>query len=445
MRTSQRSIARNQFPSWVALAGLLLLPRPAHAGITLSLFDVVDPVPPGGPITYRIRVNNNGTSGGSATGCFNPPPECIAGPAQCQIPAPQCVGNSFTGFACNGAANDGDNCGVGDPPVADVNRCVPLPTGSCVGGTNGGLPCNTQADCAGQAFSCVRAFNEGAFCGTGSPPVGDPGLCIANPTGICASGENFGEECLTDEDCPDDNAEPQTDLTSVILPIPANTFFLDADQNGTSDGTAVHWQLRSEPCAGPGGISGTPLCPVFQARLQIDPAATVGSEIQNVATALPPDGTPVVSNAVKTTVGTFRLARFFLGYIPNKTGRDRLSYRVFITLGPDATLDPLTEGLRIQIDTPFSPLVDLALAPGQLQPSAANRFSYNDSETSLRRVILRQVAPSQYLLRIAARGLTMPLPDDLNVNVTVTLGDDVLVQPISLLVKSTGRKYAGLQ
>ena len=80
---------------WFAVAlALLLAPQPA-SGITLTLRDSVDPVPPGGILTYTIRVNNQGgdTSGGGVY-CFNPPPQCVQSIARCDITAPSCLGNS---------------------------------------------------------------------------------------------------------------------------------------------------------------------------------------------------------------------------------------------------------------------------------------------------------------------------------------------------------------
>jgi hypothetical protein len=289
----------------------------------------------------------------------------------------------------------------------------------------------------------VRAFNEGAYCGTGNPPIGIVSLCIANPIGICASGENFGLECVTDEDCPSDGTEGPTDLTSIALPIPVNMSFFDASHGGIVSGNNVTWTLVSNPCAGPDGVSGTAPCPVLSANLLIDLATPVGTVLQNTASAVPPDGTPVVSSTIKTTVGTFHLNQLLLGYIPNKTDRDRMLYRVLFTLGPGASIDPSIESFRIQVNTPTISLVDLALAPGQIQPSANTRYSFTSGDPGLRGVTFREVAPSHYSLRVVTRQLTMPLPDVLDVTVTLTLGDDVLTQPISLFVQKTDRRYVG--
>jgi hypothetical protein len=122
-----------------------------------------------------------------------------------------------------------------------------------------------------------------------------------------------------------------------------------------------------------------------------------------------------------------------------------LVYRAYFTLLPNETIDPLNEDFRIQVDSPTTPMIDLALAPGELQPSTPNVVSFSSREGSLRRVDLREVAPSHYVLRVLARSLTVPLPDDLDITVTLTFGDDTLTEPISLLVKDPARKYIGLK
>jgi hypothetical protein len=216
--------------------------------------------------------------------------------------------------------------------------------------------------------------------------------------------------------------------------------FLDADTDGTSDGTTITWTLPPlEAC----GVPGTPQCPLLTADLTVDPLTPNGTVIEARASAVDPGGS-ATSRITKTTVGTFRLRRFMLIY-PNKEGRDRLIYKATFTLPPGATLDPPNEACRIQVDTSMGPTLDLGLNPGQLPPFSATTYQYKDRGPGLTRVKLRELGPSHYSFDVRARNMTLPPLQELTVTVTLTLGDDVLTQPISLLVKRAGRKFMGLK
>lgn len=444
MNRSRRSATACRATGLVVLSLLMVSARPATATISLTIADRVDPVPPGGTLTYAIRVNNNGTTG-NATGCFNPPPECITAPATCLLPPAQCVGNSFTGYVCEDAANEGANCGVGDPPVPDTDLCVPVSTGVCKGGFNAGFACSLQVDCPGQTFTCVRAFNDGDFCGTGSPPVPDSSLCVANQTGFCASGPNFGRPCKTNAECPPGEGDPTSDLSIITLPIPPGTIFFDAYPGAISDGTTITWEILSEACSGPGGVSGTPPCPVLTAQFIVNTSSPVGSLIENAATVIPPNGAPSMSATIKTTVGTFRLRRLRLSYRPGVEGRDRLAYRTILTLGPGQTIDPSNEAFGIDVVTSTNTITSLGLLPGELPRSGTNQFGFRSRDPGLARVLLRELAPSHYSLRVSARRMSMDLPDDLTATISIVLGDDVLTHVIPLAVKRAGRRYVGLK
>ena len=431
---------------WVAaLLMLALLPRSA-AGITLALRDVADPVPPGGILTYEIRVSGSGGGDDGAVVCFNPPPECITFPAECLIGDPLCVGNSFTGYVCGNAANDGANCGVGDPPLPDVTLCVPKTTGICSGGQNAGFPCSSNADCTGETFVCQHAFNDGAFCGTGNPPQADPSFCVANPTGICSGGPNLGLPCtaphdtVTDE-CPPNEGDPATDEITITLGIPSNTSFLDADNDATSDGEKITWTLdKLDPC----GSAGLPRCPLFTARLTVALFTPVGTIIENTAYASGPAGS-AESGTPKTTVGTFRLRRFVLAKAKKKEGRDQFIYRAVFTLGAEAEIDPNNEPLRVQVETPSGqPLLDLGLPAGSLLPFSSTGFKFVSPEPGLNRVLVRELAPSHYRLNLNATRLTCDVFQGYELVVTLTVGDDIMVHPVSLLVRNAGRKFVGL-
>lgn len=419
-----------------ALLALVLWPGGAHA-VLLTLANKVDPVPPGGTAVLTIRVS--GAGGGFATGCFNPPPECITGTATCSLGSPACVGNSFTGFFCTNAANEGARCGVGDPPVADAARCIPRTTGICNGGINAGFPCTSEIDCPGLTFVCVRAFNSGSSCGVGSPPTRDPTLCVANPEGFCASGPNFGEVCILDEDCPPDE-ETQIEGIAITLPIPPGMTFTSADKGGTSNGQNVSWVIPPlEPC----GSAGTPQCPLLTAQFVVDSAATVGTVIEAQATATDTAGT-TISNLLDLTIGTFRLNRIALAY-PNRDGRDHITYRAFFTLDPGGAIDPPLEDFRFTVETGTTVIADLGVPAGDFQQSSATAFTkFRSPDPGITTALLREVGPSHYLLRIRARKLDLGFLDELQVTVTLTIGDDVLSHQVPLVVRRGGLRFVEL-
>jgi hypothetical protein len=416
------------------LAALLLWPGGAHA-VLLNLANRVDPVPPGGTAVLTIRVS--GAGGGFATGCFNPLPECITGTATCSLGSPACVGNSFTGFFCTNAANEGASCGVGDPPVADASRCIPRTTGICNGGINAGFPCTSEIDCPGLTFVCVRAFNSGAPCGNGN--VRDPTLCVANPEGFCASGPNFGEVCTVDEDCPPDE-ETEVEGIAVTLPIPPGMTFTSADKGGTSNGTSVNWVMPPlEPC----GSAGTPQCPLLSANFIVDPSATIGSVIEAQATA--EDSTSsTISNLLRLTIGTFRLNRLSLAY-PKRDGKDHVTYRAFFTLDPGGEIDPPLEDFRFTVETGSTVITDLSLAAGEFQQSSGTAFTkFRTPDPGITTALLREVGPSHYLLRLRARKLDLGFLDELQVTVTLTIGDDIMSHQVPLAVRRGGLKFIDL-
>jgi len=443
MTTHGRLLAR--FCTTVLMV-LALFPRPA-VGISLTLRDVADPVPPGGTLTYLIKVNSevNGGDGGTEVFCFNPLPECMTFPATCSIGSVACVGNSFTGYVCENALNDGADCGVGDPPVPDLTLCVPRNTGICDGGVNTGFPCSSNAECPGETFVCVHASNEGSFCGTGYPPQPEPGYCLANPTGICSAGPNFGLPCTaphgepTDE-CPPGEGGPAPESTVVTLPIPPQTTLISADNNGTSDGTAITWTVPFEPCAGTNGQSGAPPCPVLTASLMVDSATPIGSVIDSRVNGITvPDG-QVAASRQETIVGNFKLSRFHLFY-PNRRNRDRFTCGTRLTLNPGATVDLANELFRIQVDSAGVTVLDLGLEPGQVYQTAKNAWKFRSGEPGIKRLSIREIGPSYYRLDFRAARISLVSPPQRNVVLTLVLGDDVMSQPLYLLVSNGGRGF----
>jgi len=146
--------------SWL-MGTLLMLPCSAIGEITVTFNDVIDPVPPGGTLVYTIRVNNNDglqlsttttvsttTTTTTLIPCFNPPADCQAVGPSCTLQPPECVGNTFVGYTCEHAVNNGEDCGVGDPPMPDVSICEAETTGVCSGGDDIGLQCTTDEDCS---------------------------------------------------------------------------------------------------------------------------------------------------------------------------------------------------------------------------------------------------------------------------------------------------------
>lgn len=373
MTTTKRALA-----GWcvtVAL-GLTLLPVTA-AAVSLTLRTEVDPVPPGGTLIYSIRVNNDGASGGTLIGCFNPPPDCVAV-----------------------RANE---------------------------------------------FKCVRAFNEGSSCAVGNPPRPGKNLCLQNPTGICASGPNFGLPCdtphlLPSTQCPPTEGVSNTGDIVVTLPVVQGTTFFSADSGGTSDGLAVTWVVPPlEPC----GVPETPQCPLLTAQFTLADDLPIGWVIQNRASVSDPSGTQQ-STIAKTTVGTFRLKQFALAY-PKKAQRDKFTYQTFFTLSPGVVIDPANEPFRIEVDTATAAIIDLGVDAGGLQQTASDTWKKNESaEPGLSTVVLHQLIGTHYQLKLDGKKLTLPRPDDLQATVTLSFGDTVLTHPVSLIVKQDGGRFEGV-
>jgi hypothetical protein len=422
---------------WAALLPLLLtvLATPSWALVGATLRDLADPVPPGGTLAYRIRLSNLGLG---TPVCFNPPPECVVSAAFCNNPAPVCIGDSFIGFVCDNAANQGADCGVGDPPVPNPALCIAHTQGQCQGGTNSGFACTGNADCPGTSVVCVRAYNEGTNCGVGNPPTPVPGFCLANPAGICSGGPNFGFPCTAPHgtitaECPPDPTGPVG--VAVTMAVPANTTFLDADGGGTTDGTTVTWLLPPlDAC----GVAGTPQCPAVVARFTVDAFAPLGTVIEAKATAT--DGAGSQDSTVqKTTVGTFGLRALTLAY-PLAANRDRVLFRTVFSIAPGATVDPATELLRIQVANPLGGVVDLGLPAGQLLGSSSG-FGFKSRDPGINNLTLRELYPGFFSLVMKASRLN--LPDVLNVNntLTITLGDDELTTDLTLISKRQGRRF----
>jgi hypothetical protein len=434
----RRARAWRSYGWGVVLLAASLLPTPAGALLTVQVTDIDDPVPPGGIITYDIELTSTTSS---IPYCFNPPPSCVGQPAVCSVGSPQCVGDSFIGFVCLGSANDGTDCGVGDPPVPDVRLCVAQGVGTCNGGSSAGLTCTGNIDCPGSTYVCMRALNEGEYCGSGIPAIPIPAFCLQRPLGICSSGGAVGLPCTAPHgyitaECP--GGDPPPPLL-ISVPIPPGTTFLDADNNAVTDGVNVTWTLPAVALCGLGG----PECPRLEARFLVDSTATMGSTISTQVTGSDVDGV-VTSVAETTTIGVFGRTKAVLTY-PRSPGRDSIFFRARFTLTADQTLNPLGEAFRFQIQDAVGTIVDFPLNPGALQSTGSYHriqgWSYRSRGAGLSRVALEQKFGHTYWLRIAGRRLDMPDLRSNTVTVIITIGDDVFTTSITLIPNITGRRF----
>ncbi len=468
----------------------LLLPTAAAALTSPALRDLADPVPPGGILPYRIALSDETPAGPAAPYCFNPPAECVTIPVTCSNPAPSCVGDEIAGFVCQNSLNDGADCGTGSPPEPDVQLCIPRTQGVCNGGPNNGLPCTAPdggftTECPGFTFVCMRAYNEGDYCGIQTPPtpqcIGDAGqgffcvdaenegapcgtteadpslcqpmtnppprpensFCLSNPTGICSGGPNFGLVCdaphgePTDQ-CPSETGPaPAPSNVTVELPILPGMSFVDADNGGTSDGTRIQWTVPSLSSC---GVPGTPRCPQLNARLLIGSLVPEGTVFENQATATDQDGF-LVSNRQRTTIARFRLRSLTLVYPRRPGDHDRFLYRSLFTLLATESIDPGAEEFRINLSNANGTILEFTLPAGQLGLGNGQAYVYKASPPGPTSVVIKQIVPGHYSLRVRGAGLNLPDITNLGVTLTLTLGDDVLSHDARLAVKRQGRRY----
>jgi hypothetical protein len=415
-----------------------LLPTPAAALLSVQVSDLDDPVPPGGIISYDIEMTS-ATS--SIPYCFNPPPACVGQPATCSVGSPQCVGDSFIGFVCTASANDGHDCGVGDPPVPDVRLCVSRGAGTCNGGSSAGLICTGNIDCPGSTYVCMRSLNEGEYCGSGIPPLPIPAFCLQRPLGICSSGISVGLPCSAPHgyiapECPGEDAPPPL---LISVPIPPGTTFLDADNGAVTDGINVTWTLPAIALCGLGG----PDCPRLRVRFLVDTSVAIGSTISTQVTGSDIDGS-VTSVAQTTTIGIFGRTKLVISY-PRSPGRDSLFFRTRFSLTAVQTLNPLAEPFRFQINDSVGTIVDFPLNPGDLQSTGSYHriegWGYRSRGAGLSRVGLERKFSNTHWLRVAARQLDLNDLRSNTVTVIVTIGDDVFTQVVTLVPNSTGRRF----
>lgn len=495
-RVTRTITTRGRGPLGIALLVLMLVPAGVSALTQPRIRDLADPVPPGGLLPYRITLVDQTLPTPALPSCFNPPAECVTFPVTCKNPPPSCEGNAVDGYFCENSANSGASCGVGTPPVADPSLCLPptIPLGVCNGGPNIGMVCNAPdgaltPECPGFTFLCKRAFNEDAYCGSSAPvapscvgteetgffcqnaqnegascaneegtdanpdlciPLSTPqprprnDFCLQNPTGICSGGTNFGLACDTPHgiespiQCPASTAPVVPSNITVQMPLPPGTTFFDADNGGTFDGSLVTWTVAPLQFCGGGG---EPPCPQLNVRLLIDPLVPLGTVFQNTATATDQDGF-LVSAPHLTLVERFRVQGLMLSYPPTD-GRDRVVYRALFTLLASETIDPGNEEFRFNISTVDGTLVEFVVPAGQLPESNVGVWTFSSREPGLKSVRLRELGPGHYALRVRGARMTLPDVTNLDVTVTINIGDDTFTHPARLLVKRGGRRYVG--
>jgi len=428
-----------------ALLALVVSPIATSALTLPTLRDLADPVAPGGILLYRIGLSDAGTTGFSTPVCFNPPPDCANFPTTCE------------GGVCNGGF--GTPCSVPDGTL----------TSECPGGTflckrafNENFYCGVTETvsprCIGspdQGFFCANSANDGTPCGTDEPnsdvcqqstltqPRPEPSYCLQNPpsAGICSGGPNIGQPCTAPHgtqtpECPDFAADPTPDTITVRLPILAGMSFIDADNGGTSDGTQVTWVV---PPLSSCGQPGTPTCPRLNARLLIDALVPEGTVYANQATATDPGGF-LVSGTHRTLIARVVLRALTLGY-PETVGRDRFAYRSQFSLTAAEDINPDTEEFRINVSNADGTIVEFVLAPGQVGLTGVNTWTYSSTLPGLKAVRLRKLAEGAYTIRLRAAQLGLPDLTDLNVTVTLNLGDVTITHPARLVVKRDGKRY----
>jgi len=88
-------------------------------------------------------------------------------------------------------------------------------------------------------------------------------------------------------------------------------------------------------------------------------------------------------------------------------------------------------------------IAEFTVPAGQMPESGIGVFTYRNRGAGLRAVILKELAPGLWSVRVRAAGVTIPLVTNVNVTVTLTLGDDTLAHQARLLTKAGGRRYVG--
>ena len=468
----------------LALLAALVTPPFAAALTGSNLRDLSDPVTPGGILSYRVTLQDATPAGPPVPTCFNPPADCVTMPVTCTNPPPTCAGNPQAGYVCQNAANNGANCGVGTPPSPNPSLCIQRASGVCNGGNNNGLACSAPdgtftSECPGFTFVCRRAANEGDYCGATGPtqpqclgdasngffcadaanngaPCGEtepdpsecdpdpdgsvqptPSLGLSNQTGICSGGPNFGQPCTvphgqTTPECPSTSSGSTPTTATVDLPMPSGTTFIDADNGGTSNGTSVVWTV-------PAPAACAPSCAALNTRLLVDALVPEGTRLQSRVTTTDQDGF-LVSAPQVTTIARMQLQALSLSR-GSGDGRGRVAYRSRIALNASESLDPGNEAFAFRLSTANGLILELPLAAGQVPESGPGVFVYRGVGAGIRALVLKQLTPTLWKVRLRAANLTVPPITSLTITIELTIGGDVFTKQAQLFVRGGGKRF----
>jgi hypothetical protein len=425
----------------MALLAALVTPQVALALTGSSLRDLADPVTPGGILAYRVTLQDLTPPAPPVPTCFNPPAECATFPVSC------------VGGVCNGGPSVGLACSA---PDGSLTTECPGITFVCKRAENEDEYCGTTSpstpQCIGDStngFFCAESANNGTPCGTTEPDasVCDPdpngsthpeqSFCLSHPTGICSGGPNFGLTCTaphgsTTAECPAAPSSPTPTTVTVDLPMPTGTSFIDADNGGSSNGTSVVWTV-------PAPATCTPNCAPLNARLLVDPLVPEGTVLQSQATTTDVDGF-LVSAPQQTTIARMQFRSLSLARGAG-AGRGRFAYRTKFSLNATESLDPGNEAFALSVSNASGPLVDFALPAGQVVESSLHVFTYRSNAPGIRALVLREVGPGLWSIRVRAAQLTVPPVTGLTITIDLTIGDDTFSQPARFLVKGGGRRF----
>jgi hypothetical protein len=147
-----------------------------------------------------------------------------------------------------------------------------------------------------------------------------------------------------------------------------------------------------------------------------------------------------VSATQSTTIARMQLVALTLSR-GSTDGRGRFSYRTKFSLNTTESLAPGSEAFALRVSNAGGPLVDFALAAGQVLESGLDVFTYKSRDPGIRALVLRQVGPGLWSLRVRASRLTVPAVTGLTITIELTIGDDAFTQPARFLVKGGGRRF----
>jgi hypothetical protein len=215
--------------------------------------------------------------------------------------------------------------------------------------------------------------------------------------------------------------------------MPAGTSFFDADNGGAPSGTSVVWNVPAPAACAPNCAAS------LNARLLVDALVPEGTVLTNQVTTTDVDGF-LVSGTQNTTVARMQLGALTLSR-GSTDGRGRFTYRTKFSLNTAESLDPGNEAFAVTVSNSSGPLVDFDLAAGQVPESSVGVFTFKSRDPGIRALVLREIGPGLWSLRVRASRLTVPVVTGLTITIELTLGNDVFTQPARFLVKGGGRRF----